>query len=47
MTDFWSSHLHVPAIHDLGWCYRNQYDAVIRRMALVAGGGVKAGYHVT
>ncbi len=34
MTDFWSNHFHVPAIHDLAWCYRNQYDAMLRRMAL-------------
>ena len=23
MTDFWSNHLHIPAIHDLAWCLRN------------------------
>ncbi len=23
MTDFWSNHLHIPAIHDLAWCWRN------------------------
>ena len=34
MTDFWSNHLHVPATHDLAWCYRNQYDAMLRRGAL-------------
>lgn len=34
MTDFWSNHLHIPAIHDLAWCWRNHYDAVLRRHAL-------------
>ncbi len=34
MTDFWSNHLHVPAIHDTAWCYRNHYDAMLRAKAL-------------
>ena len=34
MTDFWSNHLHIPATHDLAWCYRNSYDALLRRHAL-------------
>jgi len=34
MVDFWSNHFHIPAIHDLAWCYRNQYDAMLRKRAL-------------
>ncbi|HEY7042596.1 MAG TPA: DUF1800 domain-containing protein, partial [Nocardioidaceae bacterium] len=34
MTDFWSNHFHIPATHDLAWCYRNHYDATIRTRAL-------------
>lgn len=34
MTDFWSNHLHIPAIHDLAWCWRNHYDLMLRRKAL-------------
>ncbi len=34
MTDFWSNHFHIPATHDLAWCYRNQYDATLRHGAL-------------
>lgn len=33
MTDFWSNHFHIPAIDDLAWCWRNQYDALLRRKA--------------
>ncbi len=34
MTDFWSNHFHIPAVHDLAWCWRSQYDAVLRKHAL-------------
>jgi uncharacterized protein (DUF1800 family) len=34
MTDFWSSHLHVPIGHDYAWVYRYDYDATIRTHAL-------------
>lgn len=33
MTDFWSNHFHIPSVHDLAWCWRNHYDAVLRRNA--------------
>src|SRR6195952_1809614 len=34
MTDFWSSHLHIPIGHDYAWVYRFDYDAAIRQHAL-------------
>src|SRR6195952_3339304 len=34
MTDFWSSHLHIPIGHDYAWVYRFDYDATIRQHAL-------------
>jgi uncharacterized protein (DUF1800 family) len=34
MTDFWSNHLHIPAIHDTAWCWRNHYDTMLRTRAL-------------
>jgi hypothetical protein len=33
MTDFWSNHFHIPAIDDLAWSWRNQYDALLRAKA--------------
>ena len=34
MTDFWSSHFHIPVGHDKAWVYRFDYDATIRDHAL-------------
>ena len=34
MTDFWSSHLHIPVGHDYAWVYRYDYDQTIRAHAL-------------
>jgi uncharacterized protein (DUF1800 family) len=34
MTDFWTSHLHIPLNHDLAWVHRFDYDATIRTHAL-------------
>ena len=34
MTDFWSSHLHIPVGHDYAWVHRFDYDATIRAHAL-------------
>jgi uncharacterized protein (DUF1800 family) len=34
MTDFWSSHLHIPVGHDYAWVFRYDYDQTIRTHAL-------------
>lgn len=34
MTDFWTSHFHIPNGHDRAWTYRFHYDEAIRRHAL-------------
>jgi uncharacterized protein (DUF1800 family) len=34
MTDFWSTHLHIPIGNDYAWVYRFDYDATIRANAL-------------
>lgn len=34
MTDFWSTHLHVPTADDHAWIYRYDYDQAIRANAL-------------
>jgi uncharacterized protein (DUF1800 family) len=34
MTDFWSSHLHIPVGHDYAWVFRYDYDHTIRANAL-------------
>jgi uncharacterized protein (DUF1800 family) len=34
MTDFWSSHLHIPVGHDYAWVFRYDYDQTIRANAL-------------
>ena len=44
MTDFWSNHLHIPAIHDLAWCWRNHYDAH-HRCPDSCRGGVEGLHH--
>ena len=33
MTDFWSSHLHIPVGHDYAWPFRYDYDQTIRAHA--------------
>jgi len=34
MVEFWSNHLHVPALADLGWVQRWSYDQTLRQHAL-------------
>lgn len=34
MTDFWSTHFHVPTGHDTAWAFRFDYDKTIRANAL-------------